>query len=81
MQPIDYGSEPVDQFSVTIPEHIKRLGLLLEYGQNRFRGAAVIDHGGEGMIAQVSAGLFGVLSQGSIEEDLEGGESGGRITG
>lgn len=67
MQRIDYRSEPFDQFGITTPEFVKRLGLLFEYNKDRIRRVATINHVGERVVAKICPCLFRILSQGGIE--------------
>ena len=81
MQNIDDGSEALEQFWITLPEFVKRLGLFLEYIKDGIGTVTAIDLGGERVLAEFCSSLFGVVFQGSIEKGLKigGGGGGSRI--
>ena len=71
MQDIDDRSEPLEQFWITLPEFVKRLGLFLEYIKDSIGAVTAIDLGGERVVAEMCSSLPGVLFQGSIEKGLK----------
>ena len=77
MQCIDNGCKPLDQLQIAIPEFIKSPGLLVEYCEDGIRRLASINDGGQGVVAKILSGAFGVLVQGGIKEGFEVGGSGG----
>ena len=81
MQDIDDRSEPLEQFRITLPEFVKRLGLFLEYIKDSIGAVTAIDLGGEWVVAEMCSSLPGVLFQGNIEKGLKigGGGGGSRI--
>ena len=79
MQHIDEGSEPLEQFDITRPEFVKRLGLFLEDIKDRIGSVAAINPSSERVAAEIFPSLLGVLCQGSIEKNLEVGGRGGCI--
>jgi hypothetical protein len=66
VQHIDDRFEPLEQFSIAIPEFIKRPGLFLEYIKDRIGAFAAMDPVGEGMVAEIFPSLLAVVRQGSI---------------
>jgi hypothetical protein len=79
MQDVDDRFEPLEQFVIALPKFAKRIGLFLEYGNNRPRVVATIDLGSECVVAEIFASLLGILRQGGIENCLEVRGNGGCI--
>jgi len=73
MQPIDNRPERLDQLGITIPELIKRLGLLLENSENGIGRLASIDLGSQRVAAEILSCALGILGQGYVKEGLEVG--------
>ena len=73
MQYIDDGFEPLEQLSIAFLEFVERPGLFLEYINDRIRTVAGIDLGGERVIAEILPSFLGILLQGGIEKNAEGG--------
>lgn len=80
MESIDNRYEPLKQLGIIIPKSVERERLLLEYSENRIQRPASIDDGSHWVIAEILASSFGVLVQGSVEEDFEVGGSRGGIS-
>ena len=80
VESIDNRFEPLEQLGITIPESVEREGLFLEYSEDRIQRPASIDGGSHWVIAEILAGSFGVLVQGSVEEGFEVGGGGGGIS-
>ena len=79
VQPIDNGFEMSDQSKVAILEFMKCQGLLLEYREDRIRGRAFVEYGGDRVVSEILACGFGKLGQSGFEEGFEVGGSGGCI--
>jgi len=76
VQDIDDGCEPLDQLGITISEFVECPGLLLECGEDRFRGSALINDGGDWVLSDVLPSAFSVLGQRDIEEGFKVGRCG-----
>ena len=81
VQAVDDGLKPLDQFTVTVSEFIKSLGLFLEYGKDCLGRIACIDLWGEWVLAKILPRLIGIFSQGGIEADFEVEGRGGCTSG
>ena len=73
MQHFDNRSEPIEQFGIALFEFVKPFCLLSEYIKNRIGAVTAIYLGGEWVVAEIFAGLLGVLHQGSIEKHIKVG--------
>jgi hypothetical protein len=76
MQGIDDRLKPDDQSGIIVSDFVKCLDLCLEYKKNIIERIACIDLQGEWVVAEIVSRLIGILGQGGIEDDFEGGGRG-----